>query len=57
MSYSPKHAKPASDHAPSSSYGTFGIAETPIGRHARKPRREGDLTTREARRSTSSRAA
>ena len=57
MSYTPKHAKPASDHASSSSYGPFGIAEAPVGRHARKPRRDGDPSSTEARRSTSSRAA
>jgi len=56
MSYTPKHAKPASDHASSSSRGPLGIAETPVGRHVRKPRREEGLTSMEARRSTSARA-
>ncbi|HUN38269.1 MAG TPA: hypothetical protein VMU95_40275 [Trebonia sp.] len=56
MSYRPKHAKPASDNASSSNRGPLGIAETPIGRHARKPRRPEDVTGAEARRSTSAAA-
>jgi len=56
MSYTPKHAKPASDHASSSSHGPFGIADAPVGRHARKPRRGEDQTTRENHRSASAAA-
>jgi hypothetical protein len=56
MSYTPKHAKPASDNASSGNHGPFGIAEPPAGRHARKPRREEGLTPAEARRTGSARA-
>jgi hypothetical protein len=55
MSYTPKHAKPASANASSSQHGPFGIAETPNGRHARRPRRETDMTSPETRRSPSAR--
>jgi hypothetical protein len=53
MSYTPKHAKPASANASSSQHGPFGIAETPNGRHARRPRRDADMTATESRRSLS----
>jgi mevalonate pyrophosphate decarboxylase len=56
MSYTPKHAKPASASASNSQHGPFGIAETPAGRHARKARREEELTAARARRSVSARA-
>ncbi len=52
MSYTPKHAKPASANASSSQHRPFGIAETATGRHVRKARREADLATTETRRST-----
>jgi hypothetical protein len=57
MSYTPKHAKPASANASSSQHGPFGIAETPNGRHARRAHRGDDLSTAENRRSASARAA
>jgi hypothetical protein len=55
MSYTPKHAKPASANVSSSHHRPFGIAETNAGRHIRKTRREADPAATEARRSTSDR--
>jgi hypothetical protein len=56
MSYTPKHAKPASANASSGQHGPFGITDTPNGRHARRPRREAGLATTESRRSIPARA-
>ncbi|MCW2936831.1 MAG: hypothetical protein JWM19_7793 [Actinomycetia bacterium] len=55
MSYTPKHAKPASANASSSHHRPFGIAENNAGRHIRKTRREAGPATPEARGSTSDR--
>jgi hypothetical protein len=51
VSYTPKHAKPASANASSSHHRPFGIADTNAGRHIRKTRREGDLASPQTRRS------
>ncbi len=51
MSYSPKHAKPASANVSSDHHRPFGIAETAAGRHVRKSRRDSDPATTQARRS------
>jgi hypothetical protein len=51
MSYTPKHAKPASANASSSHHRPFGIADTNAGRHIRKTRREEDLADPQTRRS------
>jgi hypothetical protein len=55
VSYTPKHAKPASANASDSHHRPFGIADTNAGRHIRKTRREADLAAPQARRSTSDR--